>query len=284
MPAPQADAMKQFARAQFMSFNIRVPDGWQDPSGDPQASHYGKAFKPSEKSSSPGAPPLFTPASLNKYHTDTQKMLIAKFGAFIDGTCTALCSAWSQWQQMATMTALVATGPTVVGGLLTPVPMLPLILAGNPPMNTENEIKYTTAIAQTISQQWTLLAATIIISSPFPSHPPLAAFPSPAIPPPGIPNVVPIPMATACTAMADPLVSADVMKPLMMTALGDPKAQYAEKLFDAICTGFYQCYQIWKKATLFNQVCVSGAVPTWTPVSPAGPVVGIGMMMPGGMT
>jgi hypothetical protein len=281
MPAPQADAMKQFARAKFMSFSIRVPDGWQDPSGDPQAGHYGKAFKPSEKASSPGQPPLFIPASLNKYHTDTQKMLIAKFGAFIDGTCAALCSGWSQWQQLATMTAFVATGPTVVGGLMTPSPMLPWIMAGNPPMNTEQEMKYTNAIAQTISTQWLALSATITVTSPFPSHPPLAAFPSPVVT--SIPSVVPIPMATGCAAMADPLVSVDVMKPMMMAALQDPRAQYAEKLFEAICTGFNQCYTIWKNGTLLSNIMVSGGVPTWTPVSPAGPVVGVGIMTPGGL-
>ncbi len=283
MPAPQSAIMKQLARAQFMSFQIRVPDGWQDPSGDPQASHYSKAFKPSEKMSSPGAPPLFIPASLNKYHTDTQKMLIAKFGAFIDSTCDALCSAWSQWQSMAQMSGFVATGPTVVGGIMTPIPIEPFIME-SAPMNTEQEMKYSSAIAQTISTQWLALSASITVTAPFPSHPPLAAFPSPVVPPPGIPNPVPIPMATACSAMLDPMVSVDVMKPMMMTALGDPRAQYAEKLFDAICTGFNQCYTQWKNTTLLNQICVSGGVPTWTPVSPAGPVVGVGMMMPGGLT
>ena len=99
MPAPQASAMQQLARLKFTSFNLKVPQNWQEPSGDPAAKHYGDAFKPEEKATAPaGMPPLFQPASLNKYHTDTQKMHIAKIGAFIDGTCSAICWAWSQWQ------------------------------------------------------------------------------------------------------------------------------------------------------------------------------------------
>ena len=52
-------------------------------------------------------PPLFQPASMNKYHTDTQKMHIDKVGTFIDGICSAICSAWSTWQSAATMVGVV---------------------------------------------------------------------------------------------------------------------------------------------------------------------------------
>src|ERR1051325_1754107 len=106
MPAPQASAMQQLARLKFTSFNLKVPQNWKDPAGS-AGDHYGRAFKPDEKASSPGMPPLFQPASLNKYHTDTQKMHIGKIGSFIDGTCSAICSAWSQWQTAATMVGIV---------------------------------------------------------------------------------------------------------------------------------------------------------------------------------
>ena len=87
MPAPQASAMQQLARLKFSSFNLKVPQNWKEPSGDPAAKHYGDAFKPAEKSTAPAvsAPPLFKPASMNKYHTDAQKMHIDKIGKFIDG-------------------------------------------------------------------------------------------------------------------------------------------------------------------------------------------------------
>jgi hypothetical protein len=281
MPAPQADMMKQLARTKFMGFQLRVPDGWQDPSGDPQASHYGKAFKASEKASSPGMPPLFTPASLNKYHTDTQKMLIGKIGTFMDNVCTALCSAWSNWQSTATMVGFVVMGPTIMGGQLLPIPLMPLILP-SAPMNTENEMKYSQAIAQTISTQWTAMCATITLAAPFPSHPMFAAFTLPVVPPPGIPNQVPVPMASM--PIAAPLVSCDVMKPMMMAALGDPKAQYASNIFEAICFAFEQCFTLWKSTSMLNNIMGLGGVPTWTPLSPAGPVIGTATMLPGGIT
>src|SRR5262245_39228266 len=77
MPAPQASMMKQLARLKFAGNSKKMPDAWSQPSGDPAGKHYGKAFKADEKTSSPDttAPPLFTPASLNKYHTDTQKKI-----------------------------------------------------------------------------------------------------------------------------------------------------------------------------------------------------------------
>ena len=100
--------MQQLARLKFTSFNLKVPANWQEPQGE-LADMYGKALKPDEKVSSPGMPPLFQPASLVKPHTDTQKMHIAKFGAFIDGTCSAICSAWSQWQTAATMVGVCVT-------------------------------------------------------------------------------------------------------------------------------------------------------------------------------
>src|SRR3954465_4449317 len=93
MPAPQASAMQQLARLKFTSFNLKVPSNWKDPQGD-AGDHYGRAFKPGEKTSAPGMPPLFQPASLNKYHTDTQKMHIGKIGSFIEGPRLATSSPW----------------------------------------------------------------------------------------------------------------------------------------------------------------------------------------------
>ena len=133
MPAPQASMMQQVARAKFASFGLKVPQNWTDPAGA-AGDQYGRAFKPGEKVTSPaaGSPPLFQAASLNKYHTDVQKMLHAKFGAFIDGICSAICSAWSQWQTAATMTGLVVAGPTVSVGMIVGPPLTPLIMASAP--------------------------------------------------------------------------------------------------------------------------------------------------------
>src|SRR3569623_1370390 len=141
MPAPQASAMQPLARLKFTSFNRKVPDKWQQPSGDPCAKHYSDAFEPSEKATTPGMPPLFQPASLNKYHTETQKMHIDKIGKFIDGTCSAICSAWSQWQTAATMVGVVITAVTAVGGQIVGPPWTPLLLA-SAAKSTPMEMKF----------------------------------------------------------------------------------------------------------------------------------------------
>src|SRR5687767_6930625 len=114
MPAPQASMMKQLARLKFSGFSLKMPDQWSQPSGDPAGKHYGDAFKPAEKSTAPDTtvPPLFTPASMNKYHTDTQKKMNDVIGKYIDGICTAICSAWSQWQSMATIVGVVINSVT----------------------------------------------------------------------------------------------------------------------------------------------------------------------------
>src|ERR1700689_2739032 len=142
MPAPQATQMQQLARLKFTSFNLKVPPNWKAPQGDPHADHFSRAFKPADKSTAPGSPPLFQPATMNKYHTDSQKMLIAKFGAFIDGTCSAICSAWGQWQSLATLTNVMIAGPVATGGQIVGPPLLPMILP-SAPMGSPQELKFT---------------------------------------------------------------------------------------------------------------------------------------------
>ena len=50
MPAPQSSMMKQLARLKFSQNNLKVPTNWQNPAN---SEHYGKAFKDSEKTTSP---------------------------------------------------------------------------------------------------------------------------------------------------------------------------------------------------------------------------------------
>src|SRR5688572_27462126 len=160
MPAPQASAMQQFARLKFTSFNIKVPQNWQNPSGDPDAKHYGDAFPAGEKTTAPGAPPLFQPASMNKYHTDAQKMHIDKIGKFIDGICSAICSAWSTWQSAATMVGVMITGPVASVGQVVGPPWTPLILAQGP-KETPMLMKYTNVVANVLGTAWLAYTATI---------------------------------------------------------------------------------------------------------------------------
>src|SRR5687768_13267376 len=189
MPAPQSAAMSQLARLKFTSFNLKVPTNWRDPAGE-AGDHYGRAFKPEEKATVPGMPPLVQPASLNKYHTDTQKMHVAKIGSFLDGTCDAICSAWSQWQSLAAMTGVIVNALTATLGMVAGPPLQPLILAGAPKA-TPMEAKYSNVIATVVSTTWLQYTATIKVPG-LPWYPAFVAFPGPVAPP--TPNV-PCPVA-----------------------------------------------------------------------------------------
>lgn len=280
MPAPQASAMKQLARLKFASFNLKVPTNWKDPQGE-AGDHYGRAFKPDEKMSTPamGAPPLFQPASMNKYHTDTQKMHCAKIGAFIDGTCDAICSAWSQWQTAATMVGVVIAGPTASGGQIVGPPWTPLILASAPKASPQ-EMKYSNVIAQVIGTSWLTFTATVKVTG-MPWYPAFAALPSPVAPP--TPNV-PCPFAALMQVPVS--ISCNVMKMQMVGQLADPMAPFNAELFESICDAFEKMYNLWKVSTMVTNVLGTGPVPTFAPpYVPVGPVVGgVGTMTPGGFT
>jgi len=272
--------MKQFARLKFSGNSLRVPDKWEQPSNQ---EHYGKAFKESEKSSSPDttAPPLFSPVSMNKYHTDTQKKLTSDIGGFIDTTCSAICSAWSQWQSMATMVGVMIAGPTASVGQIVGPPLMPLILASGA-MNTPAMIQYTTTIATVIGNAWLSFTATVKVPG-MPWYPAFAAFPGPVAPP--MPN---IPCPFAALTQVPVSISASMLKQ-QMSAM-QPEApdgstnKYAGKIFDAIADAFEKCYDIWKASTMVTNVLGTGPIPTFAPpYVPVGPVVGgVGTMTPGG--
>jgi hypothetical protein len=279
MPAPQASMMQQLARVKFMSFALRVPTNWQDPQGDPAGTQYGNAFKDSEKATTPGAPPLFIAASANKYHTDTQKMLIDKIGSFIDKTCSAICSAWGQWQSLTTMTGIIINGPVAAGGQLVGPPLMPLIMASGA-VSTPNLMKFTNVIATVISNAWMQFTATVKIPG-LPMYPAFTMFLGPIAPP--TPNV-PMPFATLTQVPVS--ISASMMKTQMVSQLGDPQAPFAPQIFEAICTAFEQCYDLWKVSTMVTNIIGFGPIPTFAPpFVPGGPVVaGMGTMTPGGLT
>jgi hypothetical protein len=275
MPAPQASAMQQLARLKFTSFNLKVPKDWRDPSGDPAADHYSKAFKPEEKMTAAGMPPLFQPASLNKYHTDTQKMHIAKIGKFIDDTCSAICSAWSQWQSAASMVGVIVNAITASGGQVVGPPLMPLIMA-SAPKSSPSEMKYSNVIATVVGNTWLQYTSTIKVAG-MPWYPAFAAFPSPVAPP--TPNV-PCPVA----ALTQVPPQAAMMKQQMVGQLGDPNAPFHAELFEAISDAFEKIYNLWKVSTMVTNVLGTGPIPTFAPpYVPAGPVVGgVGTMTPGG--
>jgi len=286
MPAPQASAMQQLARLKFTSFNLKVPTNWKDPQGN-AADHYSRAFKPDQKSSSPGMPPLFQPASLNKYHTDTQKMHIAKVGKFIDDTCSAICTAWSWWQggnlvplvPGAAMVGVVVAGPTASGGQIVGAPWTPLILM-NAPKSSPAEMKYSNVIATVIGTAWLTFTATVKVAG-MPWYPAFAAVPSPVAPP--APN---IPCPFAALTQVPTSLACDLLKTQMVGQLADPTAPFHQELFESIADAFEKTYNLWKLSTMVTNVMGTGPVPTFAPpYVPVGPVVGgVGIMKPGGFT
>jgi hypothetical protein len=272
--------MKQAARLKFASFGLTVPSKWQQPQGD-DAEHFRQAFKADELSTQPAisasGPPLFRPASLNRYHTDAQKMHIAKYGEFIDGICDAICSAWGQWQNMATMAGIMVNAVTASLGQVIGPPWTPIIMLQGP-KSSPMQLKYLNAVANVIGPAWLAYTATIKVPA-LPWYPSFAVFPSPVAPP--TPNVpVPVAALTQVTASITP----GVMKGQMVMQLGDPQAPYHDKLFDAITDAFDKVFKIWLASTMVTNVMGTGPVPTFAPpYVPVGPVVaGVGTMPPGG--
>lgn len=274
MPAPQASQMQQLARLKFTSFGLKVPTDWKAPADQDQ---YDRAFQASEKNTAPGSPPLFQPATMNKYHTDSQKMHIAKVGGFIDGICSAICSAWSMWQSTATMTGVMITGPVASVGQIVGMPMLPNIMM-SAPKASPMELKYSTAIANTISTGWMTFTATVKVPG-LPFYPAFSAFPGPLAPP--MPNT-PVPFAALTQVPVS--ISTNVLKGQMIGALADPMAPFHKELFESISHAFEMSYNTWKAATMVTNVMGTGPIPTFAPpVVPVGPVVGgVGNMLPGG--
>lgn len=267
--------MQTFAKAQFMSFAIKLPVDWKQPQGE-GGKQYAQAFKPSELAAVPPVPALFIPASVNKYHVDTVKKVHDQFDAFIDGICSAICSAWSQWQTAASMVGINVMGPSAMGGQVLGPPVMPLIMASAPKM-TPSELKYSTAIASAIGTGWLSYTSTIKIPG-LPFYPAFAAFPSPVAPP--MPNVpVPVIALTQVTTS----ISKSVLKAQMLSNFGGPGQHHVE-LFDSIADAFEKVFLTWQVSTQVTNVLGTGPVPTFAPpVVPAGPVVGgMANMTPGG--
>ncbi len=277
MPAPQALLFKQAARLKFTSFALKVPPNWKQPQGD-DADHFSQAFKPEEKTSTPGMPPLFQPATLNKLHTDSQKMHIAKIGEFIDKTCEAICNAWSDWQMKTTMAGIMVNGPTASAGQIVGPPWNLTILKDGA-KSTPSQLKYTNVIATVLSAAWLTYTATIKIPG-LPFYPAFTAFPSPMAPP--TPNV---PFPVAALAQVPVSLAPPLLKTQMVAMLADPTAPFHKELFESIIDAFDKMFKVWQLSTMVTNVMGSGPVPTFAPpYVPAGPVLGgLATMAPGGL-
>ncbi len=264
MPAPQKDMLAQLAKTNFLSKGIELPMNWSKP-----GEQYSDAFDPGELIVSPNSPTnLFREASLNKYHVDAAKTVGDQLADYIDGISGAICDSIDKWMNMTMIASVIINGPTgmlLPGGVVGP-PLMPLILA-TAPMNTDQEIKYSNAIAGafgTLWQPWHMgLMGTLM-------YPAFAAFPGPMAPP--TPNV-PIPLVTF-SSPGESGLSPGTLKSTMETNLADPEALHASDLFDAIANAFNTVFQVFKTSTLVQNVLGMGPIPSFAPpVVPVGPVV-----------
>jgi hypothetical protein len=277
--APQSSVMKQAARAKFASFGLRVPIHWRPPQGDDQSMlTQSMGMQSATAQGSPiGGQPLVLAASNIRPHLDVQKMNHASIGKFLDSISDGICAAWAQWQATATMSGIVINAVTASLGQVVGPPLAPLIVASGP-NKTAQQLKFTNAVANTISNAWLAYTASIKVPG-LPWYPAFGAFPGPMAPP--VPNVpCPLMQLTQVTASLQPAV----MKQQMVAALGDPNAPFAPQMFEAICDAFDKSFKQWQSTTMVTNVLGSGPVPTFAPpFVPVGPVVGgIGTMPPGG--
>src|SRR5205807_6991762 len=112
MPAPQASVMQDLAKTQFRSFSVKVPNQ------PPLPAAFLAAATPGDRAVTPAPmpPALFLPDSPYTSHVKTQKHLTDVFGTYLDGVCSAVCSAWDQWQKAATLVGVVIAGPLASAG------------------------------------------------------------------------------------------------------------------------------------------------------------------------
>jgi hypothetical protein len=273
--------MQVHAWEKFAGFDLTVPQKWADPAGDPGAGQYYNAFTPQQWGVTPDAncvPPLSVPQSGNWYWVDVQMMHNARMGNYLNGICSSITSAWSQWQSSATMSGVVVNGPTATGGTLVGPPLAPLIIASGP-QRTPMERKYTRVIANVIGEAWLEFTQTVKVPG-LPFYPAFAAFPGPVGAP--MPNV-PVPFA-ALVQVPFP-ISSFVTKQAMIGQLADPRAPLHKELFDAVAYAFEMTYETWKVATMVTNVIGTGPVPSFAPpFVPVGPVVGgVATMIAGGL-
>lgn len=266
---PVGSLMGNLAKMSFKSLGRKLPDDWQQPSGD-AGKQYSDAFQPSDRTAVSDPMRIFQPASTNKLHVDTAKKIGKNIEDYMDGVCKAIASGWGNWMSACMVSGAIVAGPvgTVTPGMVQGPPMSGLILASGPPMSSPQEMKFTNAIASAIGTAWQTwhmgLAGTL-------QYPAFAAFPGPMAPP--MPNI-PIPVA-AFASPGEAMLGKSTLSGLMMANYGSPTDNHAKDIFDSVSDAFNQTFTTWKPATMVNNVLGQGPIPTFVPPwVPVGPVLG----------
>jgi hypothetical protein len=282
--------IKILGNLKFFSHGLKLPVGWQAPSGDPGGKQYSDSLKPTEKIAIPQViPPWFMPQEPQKYFQDSADKIGKEFKSFHDDMIDAISYAHNMWKLQAKFTGLQIMGPALIGkpGCLQGPELESLIKNAPQCMGyTGNKAKWRDAVATGVSKCFKDWQDQVMIPG-MPLYPAFAMFPGPMAPP--MPNI-PLPLAGCPSAMlsrmADPTQMANEMKSAHDGGLKDKdKDKHFEALFDAVATVVSLGFVMWFPAQQVMTVMGKGQIPTFAPpFVPAGPVVmGDNLAIPGHM-
>lgn len=285
---PGLSFIKILGNLKFFSHGLKLPQGWQAPSGNPGGQQYGDALKPTEKIAIPQLiPPWFMPQEPQKYFQDSADKIGKEFKSFHDDMLDAIGFAHNMWKLQAKISGVQIMGPSVIGkpGCLQG-PELESLIKNAPQCAayTGNKSKWRDAVAAGVSKCFKDFQDNVMIPG-LPLYPAFAMFPGPMAPP--MPNI-PVPLI-ACpsamiTRMADPTQMATEMKNAHDGGLKQKdKDTHFEALFDAISTVVSLAFMIWLPSQQMMTVMGKGQIPTFAPpFVPAGPVMmGDNLPIPG---
>src|SRR5258706_428603 len=264
----------------FLGKSLKLPVGWQAPSGDPGGKQYGDALKPSEKVAAPQLiPPWFMPAEPNKYFQDQCDKVGKDFKDLHDGMLDAVKFGHTMWKLQAKFQNLQIMAVSAIGspGCLDGPELESLIK--NAPMCASwsgNKGKYRDAVAAGVSKAFKNWQGQVTVPG-LPWYPAVAAFPGPMAPP--MPNI-PVPLIACISGKMTDIVTPDTMKSEMISALDGglkdkDKDKQHEALFEAIATVLSLAFLMWLPQQMVMLVLGKGPIPTFAPpFVPVGPVVG----------
>jgi hypothetical protein len=218
----------------------------------------------------------FQPASVNKYHVDSNDDIGKLFKDFCHKALDETKKAFDMWRLQAKFKDLKIMAVCAIGapGCLD-APKLKDCYIGW--IGTEsNEKAYIKAVMEGVSKCVEEYAAKVMVPG-LPWYPAFAAFPLASAPP--MPNV-PMPMITCVSPMMTKIILPDELKKAMVDALDsgvkdkDPKKHH-ETLFGAIGTALALAFLMWLPSQQVMNVLGKGPVPMYAPpYVPVGPVIG----------
>lgn len=277
---PGLSCIKILGHLKFASHQLKLPTGWKQPSGDPDAKQYGDSIKPEEKVAVPNViPPFFTPHNAHKYHQDSCNKIGKEMKDFHDAAIDAVVFAHNMWKLQAKFKDLKVMAVSAIGapGCLDG-PELESNIKNAPSMikyASGNAAKWRDAVAKGVSTCFKEWQSKVMVPG-LPWYPAYAAFPSPQAPP--MPNV-PTPLIACPSAMMTKITMPDMLKNAMVDALdggikNDDPEKHHVALFDGIGTVLAMAFLMWLPAQQVMLVMGKGPVPTFAPpYVPVGPVM-----------